>query len=60
MKQIPLHIILLRLKGMRLPDQIAHLRMLLRHERPHSVRYNEFQSLLQGKMTKQLRKENAA
>ena len=37
MKQIPLHIILLRLKGMRLPDQIAHLRMLLRHERPHSV-----------------------
>jgi hypothetical protein len=59
MKQIPLHIILFRLKGMRLPDQIAHLRMLLRHERPHSVRHNELQSLLHGKVTRQIRKECA-
>jgi hypothetical protein len=60
MKQAPLHILVARLKGMRLPDQIAHLRMLVAHEKPFSVRRNELQSLLEGKMLRQLRKEGRA
>lgn len=60
MKQTPLHIIVSRLKRLPLHHQIAHLRALVALERPFSVRRSELESLLRGKMTKQLRKENAA
>lgn len=60
MKQTPLHIIVARLKRLPLHHQIAHLRALVALERPFSVRRNELESLLRGKLTKQIRKENAA
>lgn len=60
MKQTPIHIIVARLKRIALPHQIAFLQSLLKLEKPHSVRRNELQSLLDGKMLKQLKKENRA
>ena len=60
MKPTPLHIILARIKRLSLPHQIAHLRALLASEKPFSVRRNELESLLRGKLTKQLRRENRA
>lgn len=60
MKQTPLHIIVARLKRLPLHHQIAHLRALVALEKKYSVRRNELQSLLDGKVLKQLRKENAA
>jgi len=57
MKSTPICVIVSRLKPLSLPHQIAHLRALVALERPHSVRRNELQSLLEGKLTKQLRKE---
>ncbi len=53
----PLHLIVHRLKIMPLGHQIAHLQALIRSEKPHSVRRNELESLLRGKMAKQLRRE---
>jgi len=44
-KRIPLH------------EQIAFLRGELRKCPPYSVRHNELQSLLTGKMVKQLKRE---
>lgn len=60
MKQKPIHLIVSDLKRLPLHHQIAHLRALLSLERPYSVRRNEIQSLLEGKLLKQLRKENKA
>ena len=58
MKPTPLHIIVARMKRLPLHHQIAHLRALVALEKPYSVRRNELQSLLEGKLTRQLRKEN--
>jgi hypothetical protein len=58
MKPTPIHLIASRIKRLSLPHQIAHLRSLVALEKPFSVRRNEFQSLLEGKMICQLRKEN--
>lgn len=60
MKPTPLHIVLSRIKRLPLHHQIAHLRSLLAAEKPYSVRRNELQSVLDGKMLKQLRKESRA
>ncbi len=60
MKPTPLHVIVARLKRMLLHQQIAVLRSAVSHEKPYSVRRNELQSLLNGKMLKQLHKENKA
>lgn len=56
MKQ-PIHIIVSRMKRLPLHHQIAHLRALIAFEKPFSIRRNELQSLLTGKLTRQLRKE---
>ncbi|RZN19484.1 hypothetical protein [Bradyrhizobium sp. Leo121] len=60
MKQTPIHVVVARLKRLPLRLQIEHLRALISLERPYSVRRNELESLLRGKVTKQLRKECAA
>ena len=60
MKPTPLHVIANRIKALSLPQQIFHLRALVALERPHSVRRNELESLLRGKLEKQLRKEGKA
>lgn len=60
MKQTPIHLVCAHIKRLSLPQQIHHLRALLALEKPFSVRRNELQSLLDGKMLKQLRKENRA
>jgi len=60
MKQTPIHLVCARIRRLSLPQQIHHLRALLKLEPPFSVRRNELQSLLQGKLTKQLRRESAA
>ena len=60
MKPTPIHIVVSRLKRLPLHHQIAHLRALLAVEKPFSIRRNELESLLQGKVTKQLRKESRA
>jgi hypothetical protein len=59
-KPTPLHLVVSRLKRIPLAHQIAHLRALIALEKPYSVRRNELESLLQGKMLKQLRKESRA
>ena len=56
----PIHEIVSRMKRLPLHHRIAHLRTLVANEKPHSVRRNELQSLLEGAMLKQLRKENRA
>lgn len=58
MKPTPLHLIVSRMRCLPLHHQIAHLRALVALERPYSVRWGELQSLLEGKLTKQLRVEN--
>jgi len=58
MKPIALHLVISRLKSLPLHHQIAHLQALVRTEKLHSVRRNELESLLCGKLTKQLRREN--
>jgi hypothetical protein len=60
MKPTPIFVIVARLKPLSLPHQIAHLQALVRLEKPFSVRRNELESLLRGKMTKQLRRESRA
>lgn len=60
MKQTPIHIVVARIRRLSLPQQIHHLRALVALEPPFSVRRNELQSLLQGKLTKQIKRENAA
>jgi hypothetical protein len=58
MKPTPIHIVCTRIKRLSLPHQITHLRALLSFEKPYSVRRNELQSMLTGKLTKQIRREN--
>lgn len=60
MKPTPIHIVCARIKRLSLPQQIHHLRALLALEKPFSVRRNELQSLLDGKVIKQLRRESRA
>lgn len=60
MKPTPIHLVVNRLKRLPLHHQIAHLRSLVATERPYSVRRNELESLLRGKVEKQLRKETRA
>lgn len=60
MKPTPIHQIVARLKPLSLDQQIHHLRALVSFERPFSVRRNELESLLRGKVEKQLRKESRA
>ena len=60
MKPTPIHLILAHIKPLSLAQQIHHLRALVSLERPYSVRRNELQSLLDGKMLKQLRRESRA
>lgn len=60
MKPTPIHLVCAHIKRLSLPQQIHHLRALISVEKPHSIRRNELESLLRGKMTKQLRKENRA
>lgn len=57
MKQTPLHLIVSRMRGIALHHQIAFLRNMIALEKPFSVRRNELESILTGKMTKQIRKE---
>jgi hypothetical protein len=56
----PIHVIVARMKRLPLHLRIAHLRVLVANEKPYSVRRNELQSLLEGALLKQLRRENRA
>ena len=58
MKPTPIHLIISRMKYLSLPHRIAHLRALVAAEKPFSVRRNELQSLLDGAVLKQLKREN--
>ncbi|MCU1464064.1 MAG: hypothetical protein JWO37_4139 [Acidimicrobiales bacterium] len=58
MNPTPIHLITSRIKRLSLPHQIAHLRALVALEKPYSVRRNELLSLLEGKLLRQLKKEN--
>jgi hypothetical protein len=58
MNKPPIHIVCARIKRLSLPQQIHHLRALVAQEKPFSVRRNELQSLLEGKLLKQLRRES--
>lgn len=60
MKQQPIHQVCSRIKRLSLPQQIHHLRVLVALEKPYSVRHNELQSLLAGKLLKQLKRESRA
>lgn len=60
MKPTPIHLVCAHIKRLSLPQQIHHLRALISVEKPYSVRRNELQSLLAGKLLRQLRKENRA
>lgn len=57
MKPTPIFLICARLKRLPLHHRIAHLRALVAAELPHSVRRNELQSLLEGCLLKQLKRE---
>jgi len=57
MKTTPIHQVIARLKVLSLPQQIHHLRALIKLEKPFSIRKNELESLLRGKLLKQIRKE---
>jgi len=60
MKPTPLHVVLSRIKRLPLHHQIPHLRALVAIEKPFSVRRNELESVLRGKVSRQLRKESEA
>lgn len=60
MKQTPIHRVIARIKPLSLAQQIHHLRALVASEKPFSVRRNELQSLLEGKVFRQIKKENRA
>ena len=59
-KPVPLFLIVARLRRMTLQDQISRLRVMVALEKPFSVRRNELESLLQGKVTRQLKRESRA
>jgi hypothetical protein len=54
MSKIPLHLIMSRLRRMKLDDQIDELVKLVATEKPYSIRRSELLSLLQGKRTRQI------
>lgn len=58
MKPTPLYIVLARIKRLPLHHQIAHLQALVKLEKPFSIRRNEMESVLEGKMRKQLKRES--
>lgn len=58
MKPTPLHLVISRLNRLPLAQQIEWLRKSITLEKPYSVRRNELQSLLEGKVTRQIRKES--
>lgn len=58
MKPIPLYLIVARLRRMTLEDQISQLIVMVAREKPYADRRKELESLLQGKRTRQLRREN--
>jgi len=60
MKPVPLFLIVARLRRIPLPEQISRLRVMVALEKPFSVRRNELESLLQGKVTRQLKREARA
>ena len=61
MKPVPLFLLVARLRRIPLPEQISRLRVMVALEKPYSVRRNELESILVGKVTRQLKREaNAA
>ena len=60
MKPIPIHVIVAGMRRMSLPEQVHYLRDWVKQEPLYSVRRNELESLLRGKLAKQLRREVAA
>lgn len=60
MKPVPLYLIVARLRRMTLEEQVSWLRKTVALEKPLSIRRNELESLLQGKVTKLLRRESRA
>lgn len=57
MSKRPVHEIFASLRKLPLAQRVKELQALVAKEPPHSIRRNEFQSLLQGQMHKQLRAE---
>jgi hypothetical protein len=57
MSKIPLHLIISRLRRLKLDDQLDLLVKLVAAEKPYSVRRNELMSLLQGKRHKQIKRD---
>lgn len=60
MKKEPLHVIIRNLRHLSLDDQVAELIGRVAAERPYSIRRNELLSLLQGKRTKQIKRDTRA
>ena len=58
--QQPIHVVCARMKRLPLHHQIAHLRALVKGEKPRSVRRIELEALLKERLTKQLKRENRA
>lgn len=56
----PIHVVCNRMKRLPLHHKIAHLKALVKDEKPRSVRRIELEALLKDCMTKQLRKEGRA
>lgn len=57
MNKPPLHLVISHMKRLPLHLRIAHLRALVQVEPLYSIRRNELQSLLEGAVQKQLRRE---
>jgi hypothetical protein len=49
-----------RLRRRPLEEQISRLRVMVALEKPYSVRRNELESILTGKVTRQLKRESRA
>jgi len=60
MKPAPLHLMVDRLRGLPIEDQISRLRVMVSLEKPLSVRRSELESLLASKMLRLLRGDVAA
>lgn len=58
MKPTPLHLLVARINRMPLDQAIHTLEGLIKFEKPYSIRRSELISLLQGKRTRQIRREN--
>jgi len=56
----PIHIIIASLKGLPLHVQIDRLRPYVAAEKPETIRWKELQSMLQERVTKQIRREDRA